>query len=107
MKKIAETDFADLVIQADGLQVVHFYNPYSDYSNYVHQILKELYETNENACFFQINLLQCETLCERYGISTPSVLIFEDGVLQDILQDLVSKDALAAKLAVLAASAGT
>ncbi|MCU0354506.1 MAG: thioredoxin family protein [Cytophagales bacterium] len=107
MKKITETDFADMVIQADGVQVVHFHNPYSDYSNHTYAILKELYETNADANFFQINLLQCESLCERYGISTPVVLIFEDGVLQDIMQDFVSKDVLAARLAVLSANAGT
>ena len=102
MKKISETDFASEVIHKDGIRVVHFYNPYSDHSDANDTMLKELYKNNNDVYFFYINLLHAETLCERYGITLPSVLIFENGVLQDLLQGLVDKDGVENKLNSLA-----
>jgi|GEM_PF-4950575 len=104
MKKISELDFANHVIQIDGLQVVYFYNPYSDHLNEINSILNELYKTHSEVYFFKINLLHCEILCERYGISEPSVLIFENGVLQDVMQDNVSKAYLESKLTAFSAN---
>lgn len=101
MKKISEMDFANQVIQTDGLQVVHFYNPYSNHSNETDSMLEELYKTNTDVQFFKINLLHCEILCDRYGISLPSVLIFGNGVLQDLIQDVVTKEYIEHKLSAL------
>ncbi|MDJ1467359.1 thioredoxin family protein [Cytophagaceae bacterium DM2B3-1] len=98
MKKISELDFSNEVIQTDGLQIVHFYNPYSSHSNDTDTILEELYKTHNDVNFFKINLLHCGILCDRYGISLPCVLIFENGVLQDLLQDVITKDTLVTKL---------
>lgn len=103
MKKISESDFASEVIQKDGIQVVHFYNPYSDYSDANDNMLEELYKTHNDASFFHLNLLHAETLCERYGIAMPSVLIFEDGMLQDLLQGLVDRNLVGSKIDSLSA----
>ena len=105
MKKITEIEFANQVIQMDGLQIVHFYNPYSNHSNETDSILDDLYKTNtDDVQFFKINLLQCEVLCDRYGISLPCVLIFDNGVLQDLVQDVVSREYLEYKISALLAN---
>lgn len=103
MKKITEKDFAHEVIHKDGIQVVHFYNPYSDHSHANDDTLKELYRTHNDISFFHINLLHADVLCERYGIAVPSVLIFADGVLQDLLQGLVEGEGIAKKITGLSA----
>lgn len=98
MKKISELDFSNQVIQTDGLQIVHFYNPYSSHSNETDIVLEELYKTHTDVNFYKINLLHCGILCERYGISLPCVLVFENGVLQDLMQDVITKESLESKL---------
>lgn len=98
MKKISETDFAPEIIQKDGIHVVHFYNPYSDNSDADDNMLKDVYKLYGSISFFHINLLHAESLCERYGISSPSVLIFKDGVLQDLLQGRISRDGIENRL---------
>jgi thioredoxin-like negative regulator of GroEL len=101
MKKIFETDFAPEVIQEDGVQVVYFYHPNSDYPDANNNMLRELYKTYSGVSFFNINMLHAETLCERYGISGPSVLIFEDGALQDLLQGSIAKEKVESRLETL------